>query len=211
MSSAPAVLVTGFEPFGGSGVNPSAVAVEALAADPPGGVDLRTAVLPVVGGTAPGSARALVDALVARFRPRSVLLLGEAHLRSAVAVERVAVNLRDYRIADNAGLVASDEPVVPGGPDACFATLPVRAMVDAVRCVGVDAELSLSAGTFLCNEVMYHTLLRAAREGRAFSAGFVHLPQLEEQAAGRPGSGRPIGREALGRAVRALVDAIGRG
>lgn len=209
MPRRPVILVTGFEPFGGSTVNPSALAAAELAAHPPAGLEVCTAVLPVVGGSGPGSARAAVDALIDRFRPDRVLHLGEAHLRSAVSVERIAVNLRDYRIPDNAGAAVRDEPVVPGGPDACFATLPVRALVDAVGQVGVAAELSLSAGAFLCNELMYHTLHRAAREGHAFTAGFVHLPQLEEQSRDRPG-GRPIRRDELGAAVRAMVEAVGR-
>lgn len=209
MPREPVILVTGFEPFGGSAVNPSALAAEELVARPPAGIEVHAAVLPVVGGDGPGSARAAVDALVDRFRPDCVLHLGEAHLRSAVSVERVAVNLRDYRIPDNAGATVRDEPVVPGGPDACFATLPVRALADAVGRTGVAAELSLSAGAFLCNEVMYHTLHRAAREGHAFAAGFVHLPQLEEQSPGRPG-GRPIRRDELVAAVRALVEAAAR-
>ena len=209
MPRRPVILVTGFEPFGGSTVNPSALAAAELAAHPPAGLEVCTAVLPVVGGSGPGSARAAVDALIDRFRPDRVLHLGEAHLRSAVSVERIAVNLRDYRIPDNAGAAVRDEPVVPGGPDACFATLPVRALVDAVGQVGVAAELSLSAGAFLCNELMYHTLHRAAREAHAFTAGFVHLPQLEEQSRDRPG-GRPIRRDELGAAVRAMVEAVGR-
>ena len=127
------VLVTGFEPFGGSGTNPSAMAAERLRAMRIRGAEVRTAVLPVVGGTAAGSARAAVDGLVDAFVPDAVVHFGEAHLRGEVSVERVAVNLRDYRVADNAGVTVADEPVIAGAPAAHFATLPVRAIAEAVE------------------------------------------------------------------------------
>lgn len=202
------LLVTGFEPFGGSPVNPSEVAAAAVAAQPAAGVTVHAAVLPVVGGIAPGSARAALDGLLDGFRPDCVLLFGEAHVRSAVSIERIAVNLRDYRIADNSGSTVRDEPVVPGAPDAHFATVPARAMAEAVARLGIPAELSLSAGTYLCNEVMFHVLHRAASGGGPWTAGFVHVPQLEEQFALRPADARPISREDLVRAAQAAASLL---
>lgn len=205
------LLVTGFEPFGGSPVNPSEVAATAVAEHPLPGVTVRRAVLPVVGGTAPGSARAALDALLEGFRPDFVLLFGEAHVRSAVSVERIAVNLRDYRISDNAGTLVRDEPVVAGAPAAYFSTLPARAMADAVARLGIPAELSLSAGTYLCNEVMYHVLHAAASGRGRWAAGFVHLPQLEEQFALRPVEARPMARHEVLAAARAISAAAAAG
>ena len=208
MQRAPVILVTGFEPFGGSPVNPSEVLVRALAAGGSGRATMVAAVLPVVGGQDGGSARATLDALLDRHRPDACILFGEAHVRGEVSVERIAVNLRDYRIADNAGAVVADVPVVHGSPDARFATLPVHAVVDAVRAAGVPAGHSMTAGTFLCNEVMFHALDRSAAEGVPRIAGFVHLPQLESQHRIRPCDARPITETELLRAGRAVVDAV---
>ena len=201
------VLVTGFEPFGGSGTNPSALVAERLAGDRPQGAALRTAVLPVVGGTAPGSARAALDALLDEFAPDAVIHFGEAHLRGEVCVERLAVNLREYRIADNAGAVADGEPVVDGAPSAHWATLPVHRILAAVQDAGVPAAFSLSAGLYLCNEVMFHTLDCGSREGTPRMAGFVHVPQLEAQHRERPVAARPIPEHELLAAARAAVEA----
>ena len=110
------VLVTGFEPFGGSPLNPSALVAERLSGERFRDAEVRTAVLPVVGGTGPGSARAALDALLDEVPADAVIHFGEAHLRSEVSVERVAVNLRDYAIADNAGGTVQDTPVVDGAP-----------------------------------------------------------------------------------------------
>lgn len=208
MQRAPVILVTGFEPFGGSPVNPSEVLVRALGAGESGRARVVPAVLPVVGGEGAGSARATLDALLDLHRPDACILFGEAHVRGEVSVERIAVNLRDYRIADNAGAVATDAPVVRGSPDARFATLPVHGIVGAVRAAGVPAGQSMTAGTFLCNEVMFHALDRSARDGVPGIAGFVHLPQLESQHRIRPCDARPITETELVRAGRAVVDAV---
>jgi pyrrolidone-carboxylate peptidase len=145
MADALRILVTGFEPFGGSPVNPSAMAAESLAHGRFPGTEVRVLVLPVVGGTEPGSARAALDAMLEAFPADAAIHFGEAHVRGEVSVERVAVNLRDYRIADNSGAFAEDSPVVADAADARFATLPVRAIVDAVRAEGIPAGLSLSS------------------------------------------------------------------
>lgn len=195
------VLLTGFEPFGGSTINPSAEATQLLRRRQIPGIELITLQLPVVGGRA---VREILGAIGAA-RPDAVVSLGESGLASAITVERLAVNLRDYRIADNAGGQVADEPVVPGGPAAYFATLPVRAMQSAMHAEGIPAELSMSAGTFLCNEVMYAVLHHAATERLPMFAGFLHLPQLPEQAVA---SGR--GRASMDRdtAVRGIAAAL---
>ena len=210
MAQRPVILVTGFEPFGGSSENPSAVLAERLLASGHPDATVVGAVLPVIGGTGAGSARHLLDRLIDEHRPDAVVCLGEAHLRGEVSVERIAVNLRDYRIADNAGVSAANEPVVPGSPDAWFTTLPVDAMVAGLRAAGIPAGRSLSAGTFLCNEVMFHALDHARRGGSAMLAGFVHLPQLESQHRVRPVDARPIAPAELLRAGEVIVAEISR-
>lgn len=172
-------LVTGFEPFGTSVINPSEQVVLALAGQAFQGFAVETAVLPVHRHLGP---QTLLNH-VQRHQPDAVICLGEAGGRTAVSIERVAINLLDFGIADNNGLVVQDEPITPDGPAAYFATLPVRALQQAVLAAGIPAELSLSAGAFLCNQVMYELLHFLARQQLAVPAGFVHLPLLPQQAA----------------------------
>jgi pyroglutamyl-peptidase len=175
------LLLTGFEPFGGSQLNASEQVVVAFAAQPPSQVELVTAILPVSRQQAP---QALVKA-IADSQPQAVLCLGEAQGRAVLSIERAALNLLDFRIPDNEGEQAMDEPVLAGGPAAYFVTLPVRRMLQAVVAAGVPAELSLSAGSYLCNQVLYTLLHHISLSDRLIPAGFIHLPLLPEQAAAR--------------------------
>jgi pyroglutamyl-peptidase len=149
----------------------------------------------------------LVSTLL-RTQPDAVVMLGESGSAASITIERVALNLRDYRIADNEGSTIVDRPVREGGPAAYFATLPVRLLVDACRATGVPAELSLSAGTFLCNEVMYAALDGAAREGLHIPIGFIHVPQLPEQAVDAQKSRPTMACETTTRAIRAVLGAL---
>ncbi|THA25368.1 pyroglutamyl-peptidase I [Streptomyces sp. RKND-216] len=178
------VLVTGFEPFGGEPANPSWEAVCLLDAAPPPGTRLFTARLSCVFGTALSELR---EAIV-RSDPDLVLCVGQAGGRPDLTVERVAVNLDDARIPDNAGRQPLDEPVVAGGPAAHFASLPVKACVAASRAAGVPASVSQTAGTFVCNHVFYGLSHLIATERPALRGGFVHVPYAPHQvaAAGAP-------------------------
>ena len=175
------LLLTGFEPFGESKINPSEQVVRALAREKIPGVEMHTAILPVERVRGP---QVLLDA-VKRVQPDAVLCLGEAQRRMAISIERVAINLMDYRMPDNAGQKIVDEPIARDGPAAYFCTLPVRAMFDAVRAAGVPAELSLSAGAYLCNQVIYMLLHYLAQNKSNTRAGFIHLPALPEQVIAR--------------------------
>ncbi|NLU70122.1 pyroglutamyl-peptidase I [Streptomyces sp. HNM0574] len=179
MSSAPPrVLVTGFEPFGGESENPSWLAARLLADGSPDTEPRVTAVqLPCVFGAAIERLRAAV----AEHRPELVLCLGQAGGRTGLTVERVAVNVDDARIPDNAGAQPVDEPVVAGGPDAYFAPLPVKACVAASRAAGVPASVSQTAGTFVCNHVFYGLAHLAATEHPGLRGGFVHVPYAPQQ------------------------------
>jgi pyroglutamyl-peptidase len=169
-------LVTGFDPFGGARVNASLEAVKQLPARI-GTLDIVTAELPTsYARSVPALKAAIADA-----KPGIVLCVGEAGDRPLLSVERVAVNLQDARIPDNDGAAPIDTPVVRGGPAAYFATLPVRAMVAALRAAELPAELSMSAGAFVCNHVFYGLMHIAARRGR-LRAGFLHVPSLAKQA-----------------------------
>lgn len=168
------VLLTGFEPFGGVSMNPSAEVAKRLDGRRFGQSVVRAAVLPVDHE----GASLAVRGLLAAHDPVAVLHLGLAGERAQIAVERVAINVMDYSIPDNVGFQAVDQPCVPGGPAAYFSTLPLRALLRALHGAGIPAYLSATAGTYLCNFVMYTTLHALAARPAAPPAGFVHLPQL---------------------------------
>ncbi len=176
-------LVTGFEPFDGDPLNP---ALEALRRLPPrlGALAVATAVLPTVFGRA-------LDVLataVAEAAPDIVLGVGLAGGRAALSLERVALNLDDARIADNAGQQPIDRPVVAGGPAAYFATLPIKAAAAALRAAGLPAIVSNTAGTFVCNHLFYGMMHLAATRRPAMRGGFLHVPYLPSQAAQHDGA-----------------------
>lgn len=176
------ILVTGFDPFGGEQRNPSWEVAQALPTTL-AGLPVHRVQLPTVFGAA---GRVLMET-VHRCRPSLVLCLGQAGGRAALTVERVGINLRDARIPDNTGAQPVDQPVCPGGPAACFSTLPTRTMVEAIRGGGLPAALSYTAGTFVCNEVMYTLLEAAQRERLPLWGGFLHVPYLPAQTADKPG------------------------
>lgn len=171
-------LVTGFEPFGGEAINASIEAVRRLP-QRLGAMEIATAELPT---SYSGSIPALAAA-IARANPDLVLCVGQAGDRAALCVERVAVNLQDARAPDNEGAQPVDVPVVAGGPAAYLATLPVRAAVAALHAAQLPSQLSMSAGTFVCNHVFYRLMRFAAAHKPAFRAGFLHVPCLPGQAA----------------------------
>lgn len=166
------VLVTGFEPFGGESVNASLEAVRRLP-QKAGALEIETAVLP----TSYARSIAALEAAIARVEPRIVLCVGQAGERAALCVERVAVNMQDAEIADNDGARPVDTPVVAGGPVAYLATLPARAAVEALRTQAIPAQLSMNAGSFVCNHVFYGLMHLAATGKRRFRAGFLHVPR----------------------------------
>ena len=193
------VLVTGFEPFGGEDVNPSWEICKALPAAI-GRAPIETLLVP----TEFRSAIEVVANAIVASEPELVILLGQAGGRAAISVERVAINVDDARIADNAGWQPVDEPVAPAGPAAYFATVPIKAMTAAIRAAGVPAEVSNSAGTFVCNHLLYGVLHYLAASGHPARAGFIHVPWLEGQAVTRPG--QPA--MALATMVRGVESAI---
>jgi pyroglutamyl-peptidase len=179
--SMPTVLVTGFDPFGEAIVNPSWLAAQALHGRVIAGHRMVAALLP----TCFGESVLRLDAALLRHAPRLVLCLGLAGGRTALSLERVAINVDDARIPDNAGAQPVDTPVVAGGPAAYFGTLPIKAMLQALLRAGVRAEVSQTAGTFVCNHVFYGLMHRLAQpRWQGVRGGLAHLPWL-------PGQGRP--------------------
>jgi pyroglutamyl-peptidase len=162
------LLITAFEPFGGHEINASWEAVKLLADE------YDTRLLPCVFG-------ASTDALwkaVEQVEPDVVLCTGLADDRAEISIERVAINMDDARIPDNAGAQPVDRPIVADGPAAYFATIPVKACLAEVEAAGVPVEVSNSAGTFVCNHVLYGLLHGAATRRSGLRGGFVHVPDL---------------------------------
>ena len=176
------ILVTGFEPFGGDSINPAWLVAQHLAGVHWAGAQVQAVQLPCVFGL---SAQVLVQA-VAQHQPDVVLALGLAQGREGISIERVAINVDDARIPDNAGQQPIDTPVVPGGPAAYFSTLPIKRLAQGLQQAGHPVHISQTAGTFVCNHVFY--ALQHHLHGQGVMSGFVHLPALPEQAAraGRP-------------------------
>ncbi|MBO4235567.1 MAG: pyroglutamyl-peptidase I [Firmicutes bacterium] len=172
------ILVTGFEPFGGENINPSYEAVKLLP-DRIGGAEIIKMEIPTVR-------RKSIDVLSDKIEevwPDAVVSVGQAGGASAIRVERVAINIDDYRIPDNDGNQPSDEPVYSDGPNAYFSTLPIKKMRDAIQAKDTPIEISNSAGTFVCNHIFYGVrhLCETKYAGKGIISGFIHVPFIREQ------------------------------
>lgn len=197
------ILVTGFEPFAGAARNPAGEIATALDDARLRDFEIRSVVLPVARAAA---GTQLADA-IAEIDPGAVVSLGLAGERAVVSVEQVAVNVEDFAIPDESGAQPHGEPVIKGGPDALLATLPVHTLVAAIREAGVPAEVSRSAGTFLCNRVFYLSLYGGRTLGRP-RAVFIHLPPLPEMVAAHGADGPSMSLDTSTRAVRAALEAV---
>ena len=176
------MLLTGFDAFGGEHLNPSWLAVQALHGRQMAGHRVVAAQLPTVFD----ESLHLLRGLLKQHRPALVICVGQAGGRSTLSLERVAININDARIADNAAAQPIDTAVIASGPAAYFTTLPIKAMLLALQQAGVAAEVSQTAGTFVCNHVFYGLmhLLATQRGFKRTRGGFIHVPYL-------PGQGTP--------------------
>ena len=174
------LLITGFAPFGGDKVNPSWQAVSALP-ETVGGWELVKRELPV---TFRGAPKALFEAMD-ETEPDAVLMVGLAGSRGTVTPERQGFNEIVARIPDNEGCQPQNEPVIPGGPEVLYSTLPVEDMTEAILAAGVPARLSESAGRFVCNTLLYAALYRLEQSDDPVPAAFIHVPATPELAAGK--------------------------
>lgn len=186
------ILMTGFDPFNGNAANPSWMAAQMLP-ERVGDYEVHKLQLPTVYGQA---AQMVID-FAKQLQPDVILCLGLAGGRAAVTPERVGINIRSASIPDNAGQQFTDAPIVPGGPAAYFSTLPVTAMAAAIREAGVPGAVSNTAGTYVCNDVLYTLCHHFA--GTKTRVGFIHVPYI-------PGQGEP--NLPLADAVKALCAAI---
>lgn len=176
------VLITGFEPFNRETINPAWEAARALDGWRGDGFVVVARQLPCVFGRA----NRVLEAAIAELAPAVVIAVGQAGGRSDLSVERVAINIDDAPIADNEQRQLVDAPIVAGGPAAYFSTLPIKAIVRALRDGGLPASVSQTAGTFVCNHAFYGLMHHTA--GRPLRAGFIHIPYLPQQAAAHPGA-----------------------
>lgn len=195
------VLLTGFEPFGGAALNPSWEVARGLDGAQIGGGAVVARLLPVVWGRAIAEIAAQITAVA----PDLVVCLGESG-RAEICPERVAINVSESASPDNAGCVLDGEPIAADGPAAYLSTLPVKEIVAAVQAAGVPCKLSNSAGTYLCNHVMYGTLHHLAVRGLKTPAGFIHVPRLPEQVAAAGKDGPSMALDTQLRGIAAAVE-----
>ena len=193
------LLITGFAPFGGDHINPSWQAVLALP-DTVGQWELVKKELPV---TFRGAPAVLLEALD-ECEPDAVLMIGLAGSRGMVTPERQGYNEIVARIPDNEGNQPQNEPVVPGGPEVLFSTLPVEDMVEAIRAHGVPAQLSESAGRFVCNALLYSTLYTLEQRDDPIPAAFIHVPATPEMGLNAP----TLTVDEIASALTAAIEAI---
>ena len=194
------IIVTGFDPFGGEKINPSIECVKALPEIE--GVELIRLELPTVFKE---SAKRLNE-VINDVKPDAVLSVGQAGGRAGITMERIAINVDDARIPDNISQQPIDEEIQVEGEAAYFSTMPIKRIVKAIREAGISAEVSNSAGTFVCNHIMYQALFAAKKADKPFKAGFMHIPFIPEQTADKPSLPLEESTKALQIAIETIRD-----
>lgn len=174
------ILLCAFDPFGGERINPALEAVKLVRFD---GAEIEKCEVPTVFYKSVG----VVTAKIAEFKPDAVLMIGQAGGRDKITPERVAINISDARIEDNEGNRPCDEPIINGAPAAYFSTLPIKKITECLSRAEIPSAISNSAGTFVCNHLMYGVLNFIAEHEYDCIAGFMHIPFLPEQAEGKTG------------------------
>jgi pyroglutamyl-peptidase len=200
----PTVLVTGFDPFENEPINPSWEAVRTLDGQGIAGADIVARQLPTIFG----ESNKVLGKLLQTLRPDVVIAVGQAGGRAEMAIERIAINVDDARIADNAGKQPIDIAIASDGPAAYFSTLPIKAIVQTLREAGVPAGVSQSAGTYNCNHLFYGLMHHIATRAPHVRGGFIHVPTTPELAArhaGRPSLAIDTQIEGIRLAVRTAL------
>jgi pyroglutamyl-peptidase len=196
------LLITAFEPFGGEKINPSLEAVRRIGKSPFQDLSVETAELPVDRYRAVEIALELLRVK----RPDVFIMLGEAGGRYRINPERVAINVDDFRIPDNAGNQPRDEPIVGDGPAAYFSTLPIRAIANRLNEANIPASISNSAGAYLCNRLFYSVMHTINVERFDMKAGFIHLPYLHDQVVNKYWDFPSLSKETIVEAVRIAIE-----
>ena len=196
------LLLTAFEPFDGEAINPSAEAARGIE-----GIDFTDALVRVA--ELPVDRYRAVDVAIELIRaghPDIVIMLGEAGRRFRINPERVAINIDDFRIPDNAGNQPTDEAIIEGGPVGYFSTLPIRAITARINKAHIPAAISNSAGTYLCNRLFYSVMNLISVESLPTIAGFIHLPYLHDQAINKDPDVPSLSRDSIVEAVRLAIE-----
>lgn len=196
------ILVTGFDPFGGERVNPALEAVKSLPSEIHG-AEIHWVEIPTVFY----KAAEVLETAIVRFQPDAVLCIGQAGGRASLTPERVAINQDDARIPDNQGNQPIDTPIRLDGQAAYFSTLPIKAMVQAIKEEGLPATVSNTAGTFVCNHLMYQALYLADKKFPDMRAGFMHIPYMTEQVINKPNTAS-MNLTDIVRGIEAAIGAI---
>ena len=196
------ILVTGFDPFGGEKVNPALEAVKLLPKEIHG-AEVYWAEIPTVCY----QSAEVLEAEINRYHPDAVLCIGQAGGRASLTPERVAINQDDARIPDNQGNQPIDTSICLDGQAAYFSTLPIKAMVKAIKEVGLPATVSNTAGTFVCNHLMYQALYLADKKFPNMRAGFMHIPYMTEQVVNKPNTAS-MNLTDIVRGIEAAIGAI---
>lgn len=196
------ILVTGFDPFGGEKVNPALEAVKSLPSEIHG-AEIHWVEIPTVFYKAAD----VLETAIIRYQPDAVLCIGQAGGRASLTPERVAINQDDARIPDNQGNQPIDTPIRLDGQAAYFSTLPIKAMVQAIKEEGLPATVSNTAGTFVCNHLMYQALYLADKKFPHMRAGFMHIPYMTEQVINKPNTAS-MSLTDIVRGIEAAIGAI---
>lgn len=197
------LLLTAFDPFGGEAVNPALEAVK-MVRPVVSAIEVVKLEVPTVFGKAIEKVREAIE----EIQPDVVLCIGQAGGRFDISVERVAINIDDARIADNEGNQPIDRSIVVDGPPAYFATIPIKAIVDTIRKIGLPSSVSNTAGTFVCNHLMYGVLHTLALQDKPMRGGFIHVPFIPAQVVARPNV-PCMSLSDIVRALEAAITAIG--
>ena len=197
------ILITGFEPFGGESVNPAYEAVKLLP-DMAGDIQIVKMEIPTVFG----EAGKVVETGILQHQPDAVICVGQAGGRADIGVERVAINLAEASIPDNAGNQPMDVKVQEDGDTAYFATIPVKAMVKNIKDHGIPASISYTAGTYVCNSVMYDLLYLIDRKYPSIRGGFIHVPYATEQGVGKPVGTATMELSTISKALLYALEAV---
>lgn len=199
------IMITGFDPFGGEPVNPAYEAVKLLP-DEIGGAQIIKLEVPTVFG----KAGEVLEANIKTEQPDAVICVGQAGGRSGMTVEKVAINFQDARIPDNDNQQPVDKPIKEDGETAYFATIPVKAIVAKMRENGIPAFISYTAGTYVCNDLMYTLLYLIDKKYPQMRGGFIHVPYAMEQTIDKPigtaSMALPVIAKALEYAVLAVIE-----
>lgn len=197
------ILITGFDPFGGEAINPAYEAVKLLPKNIKG-AEVITIEIPTVFSKGAQE----VEKAIIEHNPDAVVCIGQAGGRSCISIEKVAINLREASISDNSGNKIVDEKIKEDGENAYFSNLPVKSMVQNVRKNGIPSHLSYTAGTYVCNDVMYTLLYLINKKYHSLKGGFIHVPYAIEQVVDKPNNIASMPIQTIAKGLEYAIEAI---